>query len=81
MVVKKSGASRVVPVMMETPKKAWNAIVAKSTMSRSAGLHFGGPGSMPTSTQAKRYPAMRKWTVMTRCPVCVVSASSNRPVQ
>ena len=74
---KKPGASTNCVPVSATPKKAWNEIVAKRMRSSIVGDHFGGPGSMPMSTQVKRYPVRKKWASMSRCPEWVVSATSN----
>ena len=74
---KKSGASRVSLPVSATPKNAWNEIVAKRMTSSISGDQRGGPGSMPMSTQTNRYPVSRKWAIISRCPVWVVSDSSN----
>ena len=52
--VRTSGASRLLPCVRATPKKAWNAIVANSTSSRSGNAGLAGPGSIPISTDANR---------------------------
>ena len=78
---KKSGASRASLPVSATPKNAWNEIVAKRMTRSMSGLHRGTPGSMPMSTHVKRYPVRRKWAIISRWPVWVVSDSSNRPVQ
>ena len=75
---KKLGASKVVPLVSATPKKAWEEMVPNRMTSSSTGGQRLGPGSTPTSTQAKRHPASRKCAVISTCPVCVRSASSNR---
>ena len=58
--VKKAGARTVGPIIKATQKKAWKEIVPSRMMSRNDGAHFGGPGSTPIRTQAKRYPVRTK---------------------
>ena len=66
--------------MSAIPKNAWNAMVASSSIRR---IGYGGrvgPGSTPISTKKKRYPLMRKWTVISMWPWWVASDHSNHGV-
>ncbi len=62
--VHQSAARTVELDMIARPKKAWNARVASSRMSRNGNAGRFGPGSTPISTQKNRYPVARKCTVM-----------------
>ena len=60
--------------MMESPKKAWKAIVPRSSSRRNGYGRRYFTGSMPMRDCTKRYPVMRKWVIIHSWPMWSVVA-------